>query len=82
MKSIDIKLGPNDPLKTKLGTEILLDTRSILYICKFIRYPKKKIEVVAEGMFKTASAGLDFYSNIPNPESQRSEEHTSELQSH
>lgn len=63
-------LEMTDPLITKLGTEVPLDARAILYLCELTKRPELRLKVRAEGIFKSQSAGLEAYANIHNPESQ------------
>jgi hypothetical protein len=58
-----------DPLKTKLGEDIPIETRGILYLCKYSRL-RNEIKVVEEIMFKSSFNALNAYANIRNPESQ------------
>lgn len=56
-----------DVLKTKLGKDIPVTTRGILYGCNF---DGKKITVFGELLFDSGFDALNAYANIPNPESQ------------
>jgi hypothetical protein len=58
-------------LQTILGTDIPVETRSILYLCKLRRGATgNKLVVVGELFFNSKFEGLEAYANIPNPESQ------------
>ena len=54
-------------LKTKLGRDIPITTRGIVYLCNFTG---NKIDVVGELLYDSAFQALEAYANIPNPESQ------------
>ena len=54
-------------LQTYLGTDIPLETRAILYLCKLT---ENNLKVVNEIMFDNTWDGMEAYANIPNPESQ------------
>jgi hypothetical protein len=56
-------------LQTILGTDIPINTRGILYLCKF-DYERKEIAVTGEVICEKAFKALNLYANIPNPESQ------------
>jgi len=56
-------------MKTKLGTRIPKNIRGILYLCKYDRI-NKKLNVVNEILCESAFDALNYYANIPNPESQ------------
>tara|TARA_R110000772_G_C13018516_1_gene410275 strand:- start:180 stop:476 length:297 start_codon:yes stop_codon:yes gene_type:complete len=56
-------------LKTKLGTEIPLSTRGILYLCEY-KYGENTLTVHEERLYDSGFEALNAYSNIPNPESQ------------
>tara|TARA_R110000772_G_scaffold17946_3_gene50129 strand:+ start:220977 stop:221270 length:294 start_codon:yes stop_codon:yes gene_type:complete len=58
-----------DVLTTRLGTEIPITARGILYLCQY-DYENQTIEVMAEKITNTPSEALELYCNIPNPESQ------------
>lgn len=57
----------SDPLKTKLGLDIPVSTRGILYLCA---YSGNEITVFKELLFDDAYTALNYYAEIPNPESQ------------
>ena len=54
-------------LQTILGTDIPITTRGILYLCRF---KNLKLTVLSEGIFDSGFDALNYYANIPNPESQ------------
>jgi hypothetical protein len=56
-------------LQTILGTDIPLSTRGILYLCQY-DYKNKTLTVINEALFDDAFTALNYYANIPNPESQ------------
>jgi hypothetical protein len=58
-----------DPLQTKLGVDIPIDTRGILYLCVYDRR-NNSINIVKEILFKNSFNALNAYANIHNPESQ------------
>jgi len=55
--------------KTLTGQEIPKSARGILYLCKFTRNPLK-LEVIQSSVFESAYIALQYYAEIPNPESQ------------
>lgn len=56
-------------LQTIKGTDVPVEARGILYLCKYER-SAPSITVMREGIYKSASDALNAYANIPNPESQ------------
>ena len=62
-------MNPIAELQTKLGTEIPVSTRGILYLCE-LNKEAKTITVKGEALFDCAFEALECYANIPNPESQ------------
>jgi len=56
-------------LKTKLGTEIPMTTRGILYLCEY-KYGTPELIIHDERLYDSAYEALEAYANIPNPESQ------------
>lgn len=54
-------------IKTFLGKNIPIDTKGILYLCK---YNGTSIKVLEEIFFNKEFDALNAYANIPNPESQ------------
>jgi len=56
-----------DPLKTILGTDVPIETRGILYLC---RLQNHELTVLREIFFESGGEALNAYANIPNPESQ------------
>tara|TARA_R110000851_G_scaffold47424_1_gene114998 strand:- start:2280 stop:2573 length:294 start_codon:yes stop_codon:yes gene_type:complete len=59
----------DEVLKTKLGTEIPLTTRGILYLCEY-NYGKPELIIHDERLYDSSYEALEAYTNIPNPESQ------------
>lgn len=59
-----------DELKTRLGVDIPITTRGILYLCHYYIVGLPKLEVVREILFDDAFEALNAYANIHNPESQ------------
>ncbi len=56
-------------LQTFLGKDIPVETRGILYLCKY-SYSPPKLEVLREMLFNSGYEALMYYAEIPNPESQ------------
>lgn len=56
-------------MKTLLGTELTEDVKGVLYICKY-NYETTELKVTRELIFDNARDALDYYCEIPNPESQ------------
>jgi hypothetical protein len=54
-------------LQTRLGEDIPVSTRGILYLCAFNNL---ELIVLTEMCFQNAGTALNAYANIPNPESQ------------
>lgn len=54
-------------LQTKLGTDIPVTTRGIVYLCKLY---DDKLDVINEILCDSSFDALNYYSNIRNPESQ------------
>lgn len=70
-------------LQTILGTDVPLETRSILYLAEIQYLPldslainKPRIKITKEIFFKNRWDGINAYSNIPNPASQLIEGNT------
>ena len=56
-------------MKTLLGTEIPKSIRGVVYLCHFDSF-NLKITVENELLCTSSLVALEFYSEIPNPESQ------------
>jgi len=56
-------------LQTILGTDIPINTRGIVYLCRFDE-ASLTLDVTGEIICEKSYDALNLYANIPNPESQ------------